>query len=265
MENEPRILINMKIVSCNVNGLRAAYRKSMVGDLLESGADIICLQETKMRLQDAEDGQFDFGDYRAYWASAKRKGYSGVLLLTKEEPVSVDIPDSGIFGEEGRLIRAEYPNFTLLTSYFPNGGTRADGTEMLGYKLDFFDAFLDRINTIRDSGRELILCGDFNVAHTEQDIARPRENANSIGFLPQERQKISGLVSAGYIDVFRKLNPEKVEYSWWSMRTNARARNVGWRIDYFFATRGILSKISHFAHRKDIMGSDHCPLEIVIK
>ncbi len=253
----------MKIVTWNVNGIRAVAKKGLLDWIKKEDADIICLQETKAFPNDLPEELKNPKGYHAVWHSGTRKGYAGTLILSKEEPISsqskFDIPE---FHEDGRITQAEFKDFTLLNIYFPNGGTRADGTEMLTYKLKFYDHILAYVNKLRESGRGVIITGDFNIAHEEIDIARPKENANSIGFLPVERKKLGELMDNGYIDVFRHFNSDKVEYTWWSYRMSARGRNVGWRLDYFLVTKDLLSKITKVHHEHNVHGSDHCPVAI---
>lgn len=253
----------MKIVTWNVNGIRAAAKKGLLEWIKKENADIICLQETKAFPADLPEELRNPEDYHALWHSGTRKGYAGTLILSKEEPLSsksdFDIKE---FHEDGRVTQVEFKDFFLLNIYFPNGGTRADGTEMLSYKLNFYDLMIDYVNKLRDSGKSVILTGDFNIAHTEIDIARPKENANSIGFLPVERKKLGELMDNGYTDVFRHFNPKKVEYTWWSYRMRARDRNVGWRLDYFLVTKDLLPKIQKVYHGHNVYGSDHCPVTI---
>ncbi len=252
----------MKILSWNVNGIRAVTKKGFWDWLLRENADVICLQETKaLKEQVSNDIQCP-PNYYAIWHTGK-PGYAGTLIYSREKPISEknifeEIP---YFHEDGRVVEVKFLNFTLLNIYFPNGGTRADGREMLSYKLKFYEYFLGYINDLREKGKSIIICGDFNICHTEVDIARPKENENSIGFLPIERKKISEIINNGYIDVFRYLNPGKKDsYTWWSYRAGARPRNVGWRIDYFFITSDLICKVEKIEHQTEIMGSDHCPL-----
>jgi exodeoxyribonuclease III len=253
----------MKILSWNVNGIRAVAKKGFLEWFESENADVVCIQETKAFENQLEPELKNPLGYNTVWHQGTRPGYSGVATFSKEVPVSNKSHFEEIthFHEDGRVVETKFPNFTLLNLYFPNGGTRADGQEMLSYKLKFYDHFIEYMNALRDSGESIIACGDFNICHTEIDIARPKENATSIGFLPIEREKVSELIENGYTDVFRHFNPDmKDSYTWWSYRAGARPRNVGWRIDYFFVTPDLLPKIKKISHLTDIVGSDHCPL-----
>ena len=223
----------MKIISWNVNGIRAVEKKGFRDWFNSEDADIVCLQETKAVQSQLSDELVCPPGYFASWHTG-RPGYSGVVTYSKEEPLSQTstFEDFPIFHEEGRVTETKFKKFTLLNIYFPNGGTNSKGEEKLSYKLEFYKNFLIYINKLREAGENIIVCGDFNICHTEIDIARPKENAKSIGFLPEERAWISKLIENKYSDVFRTLNPDKTDsYTWWSYRAGARPRNVGWRLD----------------------------------
>ena len=255
----------MKILSWNVNGLRACMKKGFNEWLAKEDADIVCLQETKSSRNNfpSEIGQLQ--GYQSYWHAGKRPGYSGTLTLSKEEPVSCKNNfEISEFSEHGRVVETEFKDFVLLNIYFPNGGTRADGTEMLSYKLKFYDDIIKYVNNLKEAGKSVIMTGDFNIAHTEKDIARPKQNKDNIGFTLPEREKFSELLKNGYIDLWRHFNPEKIEYTWWSMRTAARQRNIGWRLDYFVASPDLVSKVNKVYHQNSIFGSDHCPIVLEI-
>src|SRR3989344_5538323 len=250
----------MKLVSWNVNGLRAAAKKGFLGWLYETSPDIVGLQETKAEAQQLPEEVRKPKGYFAYFSHSKgRKGYSGVALYSKKEPTKVEY-GIGIkkFDDEGRIIIGHYENFVLLNIYFPNGG---GGPERLKYKLDFYDAFFKYIEGLRKKGKQVIFCGDVNTAHEEIDLARPKENAKNTGFLPEERAWIDDLVYHGYVDTFRHFHPHKKDsYTYWDMKTMARERNVGWRIDYFFVSGDMIKKIKGAGIISDIYGSDHCPI-----
>lgn len=256
----------MKIICWNVNGIKAIYQKNFAEILRKENADIFCMQETKADPADLSEKIKNPENYQSSWNTGSRKGYSGVGVYFKEKPLEIitefkNIPE---FSEEGRVIQLNYEKFVLLNIYFPNGGTRADGTEMLSYKLRFYDLFLNYIKKLAEK-KSVIICGDYNIAHTKIDIARPKENENSIGFLPEERVKLDKLIKAGFLDVFRLKNPDlKDAYTWWSYRTRARERNVGWRLDYFFISKDLKGKVKNIRQRTDIFGSDHCPVELEI-
>jgi exodeoxyribonuclease-3 len=248
------------LLSWNVNGARAVYRKGFMDWFVETRPDILCLQETR-----AEEGQLPRRlaqpeGYHAYWnPSQTKKGYSGTALISKTEPLSVSF-GLGVeaFDQEGRTIVARYPDLTLINCYFPNGG-RDHGR--VPFKLAFYDAFLALCERLRDQGETVIFCGDVNTAHQEIDLARPQSNQNTTGFLPEERAWLDQVVEAGYVDTFRHLYPTLTEqYTWWSMPTRARERNVGWRIDYFFIVQEALDRVVDAFILPEVMGSDHCPV-----
>lgn len=253
----------MKIYSWNVNGIRAIKRKGFLEWISEEKPDIIGLQETKIQEEQIPDELRNIEGYYSYFSFAKRKGYSGVALYTRMEPISVRY-GIGIerFDSEGRIIVAEYPGFVLLNIYFPNGKRNE---ERLQYKLDFYDAILDFTEKMRKEGKELIIFGDYNTAHREIDLKNPKENENISGFLPIERAWLDRLIEQDYIDTFRYFYPDKETYSWWSYRTRARERNAGWRIDYHFVTGGLKDKLVNADILTDVMGSDHCPVVIELK
>jgi len=257
----------MKILCWNVNGIRAVVKKGFWDWFDKEDADIVCLQETKA-FPDQLDNELKCPmGYHAVWHSGQRPGYAGTVIFSKKKPISErsHFGELDKFHEHGRVVEVKFENFTLLNLYFPNGNPRADGTLMLPYKLEFYRAFLNYVNELREQGESVITCGDFNVCHKEIDIARPKENAKSIGFLPVERAELDRIVADGYVDVFRHLNPEKRDsYTWWSYRGGARERNVGWRIDYFFISSDLVGKIIDFEHQVNVMGSDHCPLKFEV-
>lgn len=248
------------LVSWNVNGIRAAYRKGFMEWLAQAAPDILCLQETRAEQAQVPAALAQLDDYHAFWnASRRKKGYSGTGLLTRLEPVSVQF-GLGVdeFDQEGRTIVAEFPSFVLLNCYFPNGGREH---ERVPFKLAFYEAFLERCEKLRAQGRTVVFCGDLNTAHKEIDLAHPRENRNTTGFLPQERAWIDRVVEAGYVDTFRYFFPDLPEqYTWWSMPARARERNVGWRLDYFFVNVEAEDRATGAFISPEVMGSDHCPV-----
>jgi exodeoxyribonuclease-3 len=248
----------IKLISWNVNGVRAAYNKGFLDWLAKESPDILCVQETKAAVEQLSEDLLSPPGYRSYWHSAKKKGYSGVAVYTKTAPISVDC-SIGIkrFDDEGRLIRVDYGGFVLFNVYFPNG---KKDKERLDFKMDFYDAFLDCIDSVRREGRSVIFCGDVNTAHQEIDLARPKENEKASGFLPVERAWIDKVIQRGYVDAFRSLHPDRVAYSWWDLKSRARERNVGWRIDYIFVVQEMLSRVERAYILSDVMGSDHCPV-----
>jgi exodeoxyribonuclease III len=254
----------MKFLSWNVNGLRALHRSGHWDDLLMQNPDIFCIQETKASPEQLPDEVRQVEGYTAFFASSEvKKGYSGVAVYTKIEPTKVEY-GMGIekFDTEGRLLALYFDDFTLLNVYFPNGGM---GPERLQYKLDFYDSFLKHVEKLRKEGHTIIFCGDINTAHEEIDLARPKENEHNTGFLPEERAWIEEVVNHGYIDTYRHLNPtQEGSYSYWDLKTRARDRNVGWRIDYFFVRVDLQRRLRNAFILKDIYGSDHCPVGIEI-
>lgn len=252
-----------KILCWNVNGIRAAQRHGFLEWLYRESLDILCLQETKAHPEQLGRDLQEPHDYNTYWNYPERKGYSGVATFTREKPLRVQ-NDFGVqdFDIEGRVIISEYPQFILFNVYFPNG--KKDESR-LRYKIDFYDVFLDFVESLRQKGEKLIICGDFNTAHKEIDLARPKENENVSGFLPIERAWMDKLVAHGYIDTFRHFNKEPNQYTWWDLKSRARERNVGWRIDYFFVTENLLGSVSKAFIMPEVMGSDHCPIGIILK
>jgi exodeoxyribonuclease-3 len=247
----------MKIISWNVNGIRAGVRKGLLEFIKKEKADIYCFQEVK-----ANNTQIDLSlPYLEYWNSAKRPGYSGVLTLSNKEPKLVMAGNDNNWGDEGRVLITKFDEFTLLNVYFPNG--KRDDIR-LKYKMDFYEYFFKYINKLRDKGEKIIFCGDVNTAHQEIDLARPKANEKISGFLPEERKWLDKVIENGYVDIFRKFNKEKDNYSWWSPRSGARQRNVGWRIDYFFVDKSLEKKVKNAFIMKEIEGSDHCPIGIEI-
>lgn len=251
-----------RLISWNVNGIRALQRKGAFQWFLQEQPDIFCLQETKAQPEQLDAELTEVEGYHVYFASAERKGYSGVALYSKEAPRRVR-DGFGIerFDREGRTLVAEYENFTLLNVYFPNG---QGSDERLQYKMEFYDAFLSYVEGLKGEGKNIVICGDVNTAHTEIDLARPKANEKTSGFLPQERAWIDSLLAHGYLDTFRMFHAEPENYTWWSMRARARERNVGWRIDYFFVNDDFKDQVKDAFILADVMGADHCPLGIEI-
>ncbi len=254
----------MKIASWNVNGLRAIVRKDFANSLHTLGADIVCLQETKAQDEQVRAALEGVDGYHVYSNSAIRKGYSGVAILAREEPLTVH---AGIGREdhdqEGRVLTAEYPDFFLLTVYTPNSGNEL---VRLPYREAWDREFLAFAKKLAKK-KPLLIGGDLNVAHREIDIARPRANYNkSAGYTQKEIDGMDRIISAGFIDTFRHLHPDTVKYSWWSYRAGARAKNVGWRIDYFLGTKSFVQKrVKSAAIHNEIMGSDHCPVTVELR
>lgn len=254
----------MQFYSWNVNGIRAAHRKGFLDWLAEAQPDILGVQETKASPDQLPAKLKEPEGYHVYWASSTvKKGYSGVALYTKQEPLDVKT-GLGIedYDQEGRTIIAEYDDFVFITAYFPNGGR---DNHRVPFKMAYNDAFLDYCNDIRERGKGVIFCGDLNTSHNEIDLARPKANEKNTGFLPEERAWIDKVVEQGYVDTFRHLHPQQEDaYSWWSYRGGARSRNVGWRLDYFFVSSDLMPRVQSAAIHTDIMGSDHCPVSLTL-
>lgn len=254
---------DLKLLSWNVNGIRAVMKRGFLEWLEKESPDILCLQETKATPEQLEDSLREPQGYYAYWNYPEKKGYGGVATFTKEKPLRVQ-NGFGIskFDTEGRVIITEYPALKLFNIYFPNG---KQSEERLKYKLDFYDAFLDFIDALKAKGEKVVICGDYNTAHKEIDLARSKANETISGFLPIERAWMDRLVEHGYVDTFRHFNKEPGQYSWWDLKSGARARNVGWRIDYFFVSENLLESVSSAFIMPEVMGSDHCPVGIILK
>jgi len=253
----------MKILSWNINGIRAADRKGFFDWFKKEKPDIMCLQEIKAMPEQVPPHLRNTPDYHVFLNSAERKGYSGVALYSKEKPTDLKL-GFGIkkFDSEGRTLITEFPSFTLFNIYFPNG---KKNQERLDYKLDFYDTFLGYADNLKAEGKNIVVCGDFNTAHKEIDLAHPKQNEKFSGFLPIERAWIDTFIDHGYVDTFRRFNKEPNQYSWWSNRTGARSRNVGWRLDYFFVNKEFMPKVKNAFIMQDVMGSDHCPVGIEIE
>ena len=248
----------LKLISWNVNGIRACVGKDFLASFNALDADIFCLQETKL-----QEGQIalDLPGYFQYWNYAEKKGYSGTAIFTKAEPISVTYGiGSPEHDCEGRAITLEFPEFYFLTFYVPNA---QDELKRLDYRMDWEDKVRDYVTKLNEE-KPVVFCGDLNVAHEEIDLKNPKPNVGKPGFSNEERAKFSELLDAGFTDSFRYLYPDKIEYSWWSYRHNARANNAGWRIDYFVVSNDVKDKIKDAIIHTDIFGSDHCPVELDI-
>jgi exodeoxyribonuclease III len=253
----------IRLVSWNVNGIRAAQKKGFLEWLQAAGPDIVCLQETKARPEQLDSVLRQPEGYHSYWNYPERKGYAGVATLSRIEPTTVayEFP-AGELDTEGRVIATEYPDFTLFGVYFPNGGA---GLKRLDYKLEFYDRFLDHVDTLKAQGKGVIIAGDVNTAHHEIDLARPKDNSQNTGFLRVERDWLDKLAAHGYVDSFRHFSDAPEQYSYWDMKTRARERNVGWRIDYFWVSENLLPRLTGAWISPDIYGSDHCPIGLSLK
>lgn len=253
-------MAKLKLVSWNVNGIRAVWKKGFCDWVEAAQPDILGLQETKIDGAQVTPELRNLPGYVSYWSHAEKKGYSGVAIFSKEKPLSVT-EGLGVpaFDSEGRVLVADYGDFTLFNIYYPNG-QRSD--ERLQYKLAFYDAFLQVAEGLKAQGKKLVVCGDFNTAHKPIDLARPKENEKISGFLPIERAWMDQFVAAGYLDTFRGFHPHPDRYSWWNMRSRARERNVGWRIDYFFASQNLEPQLANADIHDQVLGSDHCPVSL---
>jgi exodeoxyribonuclease-3 len=255
----------LKLFSWNVNGIRACGRKGFLDWLKKARPDILGLQETRALPEQLEEGLRQPNGYEVHYHPAEKKGYSGVALYSRVAPESVVLGGLGEerFDSEGRLIIADYGDFLFYTGYFPNGG---NDLSRVPYKLEFSEAVLQHAEAQRRKGRSIVICGDVNTAHEEIDLANPKSNAKNTGFLPEEREWVTRLVDHGYLDIFRQRNPELTgAYTWWSNRKGVRERNVGWRIDYFFISSDLEEKVVEARIHSDVLGSDHCPIELELK
>ncbi|MDR1466046.1 MAG: exodeoxyribonuclease III [Treponema sp.] len=252
----------MKILSWNVNGIRSVEKKGFGEWLKAESPDMLCIQETRAEPEQLPESLRNPDGYFSYWASSQKKGYSGTAIYSKTQPLSIQPLGIAEFDDEGRVLQADYGGFILICAYFPNS---QDFTKRLPYKLRFCAAILEHCKRLVSQGKHIILCGDYNIAHTRIDLARPDNNEGCAGFLPQERTWFDEWLNAGFVDTFRHFYPDKRDcYSWWTYRVGARERNVGWRIDYHCVDRGFLPYIKSAGIRADVHGSDHCPVEVEV-
>ena len=252
----------MKILSYNVNGIRAALKKGFGDWLKDAAPDVICIQETKAVKEQVDTAIFEELGYNHYWHSAQKKGYSGVAILTKDTPLYVQ-EGTGIehMDFEGRVVRADFGYLSIISLYLPSG----TNLHRLDYKFKFMDDFQDYINTLKKESPNLVICGDYNICHRAIDIHDPVRNKNISGFLPAEREWIDGFINGGFVDSFRYLNPEPHQYSWWSYRANARKNNKGWRIDYNLVSENLKKNIKRAFLLPDAKHSDHCPVGLELE
>ncbi len=252
----------MKLISWNVNGIRAVERKKALDWFFQQKPEILCMQETKAMKEQLSRNLQQPDGYYAYFHSAEKKGYSGTAIYSKEKPLvantSIGVDE---FDREGRMVNLEFEDFSLFNVYFPNGKA---SPERLSYKLEFYDRFLDVIDQVKES-KPVIFCGDLNTAHKPIDLTHPKENETTSGFLPIERDWIDKVIEHGYVDSFRHFSQEPEKYTWWDYKTRARDRNVGWRLDYFFVSEELIPRLKSAFIMSDIMGSDHCPVGIEIE
>ncbi len=253
----------MKLVSWNVNGLRACGKKGFLKWFEDEKADIVCVQEIKSRPEDLDENHRHPLKYHSFWNSAEKLGYSGTAVFSKKEPLSIQL---GIgdqeFDREGRVMILKYPNFTLINSYFPN--SQRDHAR-LDYKLKFCKKFLKTAEDLRSKGENVIMCADWNIAHKEIDLKNPKSNQKTAGFLPEERAWMTEFLQTGYIDTFRYFEPSGDHYTWWSYRPGVREKNIGWRLDYFITNKENKDRLHSSYHQPETHGSDHCPVTLVLK
>lgn len=250
----------MKIISYNVNGVRSAINKGLITWLKSSNPDILCLQEIKLSETELVSPLFEELGFYCYWYPAQKRGYSGVAILSKTKPNNVQYGiGNSLFDDEGRILRADFDTFSILSMYFPSGSS---GDERQGLKMTFLDDFLVYVQELQKELPHLIISGDVNICHREIDIHNPKGNANSSGFLPEERAWVGKFLDTGYVDTFRHFNQEPNHYTWWSYRAGAKQKNLGWRIDYHFATESLKNRLASAAIHPDQLMSDHCPIEL---
>ncbi len=249
-----------KIVSWNVNGLRAILKKGFLDYLKDVDADIVGIQETKLQEEQVANEIKNPHGFKSLWNFAEKKGYSGTAVFYKTEPLSYRLKfEPDILNNEGRIIEMEYPEFTLFNIYFPNGQM---SDERLKYKLDFYDVILDYFLDLKKRGKKIVIMGDVNTAHKPIDLKNPDANKDKSGFLPVERKWIDKLISKGFIDTFRMFNENPDNYTWWTYRFKAREKNIGWRIDYFFISEDLKDNVKESLIHSDVFGSDHCPISL---
>ena len=252
----------MRIVTWNVNGIRALLRKDALDAVLSWTPDLLCLQEIKARPDQLTAEQRDVPGYKAIWNPAERPGYSGVVTFAREKPLEVELGmDVPQFDLEGRVIRTRHPNFLLFNVYFPSGQR---GKERVDYKLDFYARLLEICDRLHAAGEHIVITGDFNTAHMPIDLKYPKQNQKTSGFLPEEREWVSKFLAHGFVDVYRQLYPEREQYTWWTYRLNARERGIGWRLDYFLASESLFPCVKDVIIHDEVPGSDHCPVELLI-
>jgi len=255
----------MKITTWNVNGFRAILKKNFKDVFQFINPDILCIQETKARLDQIDEADYQVDGYQMIWNAAARPGYSGVATYYKNS-CSIENTDLGIgveeFDVEGRTIKFEIEDFVLHNIYFPNGQR---GQDRVDFKLKFYEKLLENCDRMHKTGKQIIITGDFNTAHKEIDLASPKENSKTSGFLPEEREWVTKFLNTGFKDAYRELYPEKIQYTWWTYRFNARLRNIGWRLDYYLVSDPLLTRVKDVIVHDEIMGSDHCPVTLLLE
>ncbi|MBI3738071.1 MAG: exodeoxyribonuclease III [Chloroflexi bacterium] len=252
----------MKIITWNVNGIRAALGKSALDWVWRRSPDVLCLQEVKARPEQLSESQRQSLQLPFIWNPAQRPGYSGVTTFYRDQPDEVQIGfEDPKFDSEGRLIRTRHRDLVLYNVYFPSGQR---GHDRVDYKLEFYARLLDICDGLHQSGENIVITGDFNTAHMPIDLKHPKANQKTSGFLPEERDWVQKYLDHGFVDVYRLLYPDRVQYTWWTYRLSARERGVGWRIDYFLVSKGLASRVKDVIIHEDVPGSDHCPVELII-
>ena len=253
----------MKIITWNVNGLRAALGKGALKWMWRQRADVVCLQEIKARPDQLREDQRAVPDYETIWNPAERAGYSGVATFYRDPVLRSQIGmDAPRFDVEGRVISTLHPGFRLINAYFPSG-TR--GKERVNYKLDFYARLLDLCDRLHAAGENIIVAGDFNTAHAPIDLKYPRQNQKTSGFMPEERAWVQKFLDHGFVDIYRRLYPDRIQYTWWTYRLDARRRGIGWRIDYFLVSEALVPRVKDAIIHEAVTGSDHCPVELVVE
>jgi exodeoxyribonuclease III len=253
----------MKIISYNVNGIRAALTKGFADWVKEENPNILCLQEVKALKKQVDLTPFEELGYEVYWMPAEKKGYSGVAILTKPKPKHVEMGCGyEAYDMEGRVIRADFEDFSIMNVYMPSGSS---GDVRQSFKMQWLDDFYQYVNELKQEIPNLIICGDYNICHKAIDIHNPSRNKNTSGFLPEEREWMDKFTESGFIDTFRYFNDEPHQYSWWSYRANSRKKNLGWRIDYHFATESLKDRLKGASILNDVVHSDHCPVVVELK
>lgn len=253
----------MKIITWNVNGIRAVLGKNALAWGFDQKPDALCLQEVKAKPEQLSSAQQEHLKLPFVWNPAERAGYSGVTTFYKNAPdeITVGLGDPK-FDVEGRVVQTRWKDVRLFNIYFPSGSR---GHERVGYKLEFYEALLKVLNKLHNAGEKLILTGDFNTAHQPIDLKNAKENKNTSGFLPEEREWVDAYLRHGFVDAFRRLYPEKVQYTWWTSRLNARQRGIGWRLDYYLVSETLMPRVKDVIIHDQVMGSDHCPVELLLE